>query len=135
LYERCSVVVNAARYDNGCLCLAEGAYFGRPVVSSRYPAAEFHAQRFGYAAHFFPVGEAAGLAEALDAALKDPPATAEDIEAARAHFLDPEFSFRSYSERIYDLLIHLAEKGRRQKASEKLLGISTIEDRGSRLAN
>jgi glycosyltransferase involved in cell wall biosynthesis len=135
LYERCSVVVNAARYDNGCLCLAEGAYFGRPVVSSRYPAAEFHAQRFGYAAHFFPVGEAAGLAEALDAALKDPPATAEDIEAARAHFLDPEFSFRSYSERIYDLLIHLAEKGRRQKASEKLLGISTIEDRGSRLAS
>jgi glycosyltransferase involved in cell wall biosynthesis len=135
LYKRCSVVVNAARYDNGCLCLAEGAYFGRPVVSSRYPAAEFHAQRFGYAAHFFPVGEAAGLADALGKALKELPATAEDIERARARFLQPEFSFRRYSERIYDLLIELAEKGRHQKARGTPLEISAIEDRGSRLAS
>jgi len=120
LYERCSVVVNAARYDNGCLCLAEGAYFGRPVVSSRYPAAEFHAQRFGYQTHFFPVGDAAGLAEALAAALKEPPATAGDIERARARFLDPEFSFRRYGERIYDLLIKLGNKGRGQKATSEL---------------
>jgi glycosyltransferase involved in cell wall biosynthesis len=135
LYQHCCVVVNAARYDNGCLCLAEGAYFGRPAVSSRYPAAEFHAQRFGYQAHFFPVGDAAGLAEALGAALKEPLATVEDIQRARARFQDPEFSFRRYSERIYDLLILLAEKGRAQKAGEKLSGISIIDNRGSRIAS
>jgi glycosyltransferase involved in cell wall biosynthesis len=135
LYEHCSVVVNAARFDNGCLCLAEGAYFGRPVVSSRYPAAEFHAYRFGYQAHFFPVGDAAGLAEALDAALQEPSATAEDIQRARARFQDPEFSFRRYGERFYDLLIQLAEKGRAQKARGELLGTSTIDDRGSRIAS
>jgi glycosyltransferase involved in cell wall biosynthesis len=120
LYERCAVVVNAARYDNGCLCLAEGAYFGRAVISSRYSAAEFHAQRFGYPAHFFPVGDAAGLAEALHAALRQPPATAEDIHRAQARFRDPEFSFRRYGERFYDLLIQLAEKGRGQKPATEL---------------
>ncbi len=135
LYEQCSVVVNAARYDNGCLCLAEGAYFGRPAVSSRYPAAEFHAQRFGYQAHFFPVGDAAGLAEALGTALHEPPATAEGIQRARARFQDPEFSFRRYGERFYELLIQLAEKGRSQKASGELLRTSIIEDRGSRIAS
>ncbi len=135
LYEHCSVVVNAARYDNGCLCLAEGAYFARPAVSSRYPAAEFHAERFGYQAHFFPVGDAAGLAEALAGALKEPPARAEDIQRARARFQDPEFSFRRYGQRFYDLLIELAEKGRHQKARGTPLEISAIEDRGSRIAS
>jgi glycosyltransferase involved in cell wall biosynthesis len=133
LYEHCSVVVNAARYDNGCLCLAEGAYFGRQVISSRYPAAEFHAYRFGYQAHFFPVGDAAGLAEALSTALHEPPATAEGIQRARARFQDPEFSFHRYAERFYDLLIQLAEMGRSQKATGELQRTSIIEDRGSRI--
>jgi glycosyltransferase involved in cell wall biosynthesis len=120
LYEHCSVVVNAARYDNGCLCLAEGAYFGHPAVSSRYPAAEFHAARFGYRAGFFPVGDDKALAEALESALKEPPATPEDVQRARDRFLDPEFSYRRYGERYYDLLVQLAELGRRQYRSEQL---------------
>src|SRR5207253_215765 len=39
LYEHCSAVVNAAKYDNGSYSLIEAAYFGRPMISSRYPAA------------------------------------------------------------------------------------------------
>jgi glycosyltransferase involved in cell wall biosynthesis len=120
LYQQCCVVVNAARYDNGCLCLAEGAYFGRPAVSSRYPAAEFHAQRFGYPARFFPIGDAEALAESLAAAIQDPGATPEDINRARSRFLDPEFSFRRYGERIYDVLVQLSEKGRSQKSTDQL---------------
>jgi len=120
LYQHCCVVVNAARYDNGCLCLAEGAYFGRPAVSSRYPAAEFHAQRFGYPGHFFPIGDAEAMAESLAAAIQEPPATIEDLHRIRSRFFDPEFSFRRYGERFYDLLIQLAEKGRAQKSSDLL---------------
>jgi glycosyltransferase involved in cell wall biosynthesis len=120
LYQHCRVVVNAARYDNGCLCLAEGAYFGKPAISSRYAAAEFHAQRFGYDAHFFPIGDPESLAESIVAALQQPLATQQDISHARSRFLDPEFSFRRYSERIYDLLIQMAEKGRSQKTTSQL---------------
>jgi glycosyltransferase involved in cell wall biosynthesis len=120
LYQHCRVVVNAARYDNGCLCLAEGAYFGKPAVSSRYAAAEFHAQRFGYDAHFFSNGNAESLAESIVAALREPLAAPEDISRARRRFHDPEFSFRRYSERIYDLLVQMAEKGRSQKSTSQL---------------
>jgi glycosyltransferase involved in cell wall biosynthesis len=120
LYQHCRVVVNAARYDNGCLCLAEGAYFGRPAVSSRYPAAEFHAQRFGYRAGFFPVGDDTALLEALESALREPEAKASDIQRARERFLDPEFSYRRYGERFYDLLVRLTDLGRRQQQSSGL---------------
>jgi glycosyltransferase involved in cell wall biosynthesis len=120
LYQHCRVVVNAARYDNGCLCLAEGAYFGRPAISSRYAAAEFHAQRFGYPARFFPIGDAEALAESLVSAIQEPPATPEDINRARSRFHDPEFSFRRYGERIYDLLVQMAEKGRSQQSTGEL---------------
>ncbi len=115
LMRRCSVVVNAALYDNGCLSLAEGAYFGRPIVSTRYPAAEFHAHRFGYRPFFFPVGDVEALAAALGAALEQPSASEAEVQWAQAHFLDPEFSFRRYAERIYDVLVELAQKGRSQR--------------------
>jgi glycosyltransferase involved in cell wall biosynthesis len=120
LYQHCQVVVNAARYDNGCLCLAEGAYFGRPAVTARYPAAEFHNERFGYQARFFPIGDAEALAAAMAAAIAEPPAMPDDIARIRARFSDPEFSFRRYAERFYDLLVELAEKGRLQKTTGEL---------------
>jgi len=60
------------------------------------------------------------LAESIVAALREPLAAPEDISRARRRFHDPEFSFRRYSERIYDLLVQMAEKGRSQKSTSQL---------------
>ena len=80
LYQRCTVVVNAARYDNGSFCLIEGRYFGKQVVSSRYPAAEHLCRQFDIPARFFPIEDAAALAELLAEAVTAPPVTAAELE-------------------------------------------------------
>jgi glycosyltransferase involved in cell wall biosynthesis len=113
LYQRCAVVVNAALYDNGSFTLPEGAYFGRPTVSARYPAAEFLCRRYDIPAAFFPPGDAEGMAQALERALERRPASATEVDGIRARFAEPEFSSRRYAERIYDVLVKLAEQGRR----------------------
>jgi glycosyltransferase involved in cell wall biosynthesis len=113
LYQRCAVVVNAALYDNGSFNLPEGAYFGRPTASARYPAAEFLCRRYDIPAAFFPPGDAEGMAEALIRALARGPASAPEVDAIRARFAQPEFTSRRYAERIYDVLLTLAEQGRR----------------------
>lgn len=117
LYQRCRLVVNAALYDNGSFSLPEGAYFGRPTVSSDYPAAKFLCERFQVPVHLFRTGDADDCARAIRAGLDTPLATATEIELTRARFLDPEFSQRRYAERVYDGLVELAEKGRRERLS------------------
>ncbi|AWM38242.1 D-inositol-3-phosphate glycosyltransferase [Gemmata obscuriglobus] len=112
LYQRAAVVVNAARYDNGTLCAIEGRYFGRPVVSSAYPAAEEMARRFDLPVHFFPVEDAVGLADRLAGALAERPLTGADLSDARKHLDRPEFAHRRYAEGVYELLVELAERGR-----------------------
>lgn len=113
LYRRCSVVANAAKYDNGSFNTVEAAYFGRPAVSSRYPAAEYVHRRFGVPVRFFPVDDAAAMAQALFEALAAGPVTGPPLERMRSRLADPELGTRRYAERFYDALLDLAERGRR----------------------
>jgi glycosyltransferase involved in cell wall biosynthesis len=122
LYRRCRVVVNAALYDNGTFTVLEGAYFGRPAVSSRYPAAEFISERFCVPTEFFPCGDPDGLAGAVLRALRKGPDGPAEVERTRARFAEPEFSSRRYAERIYDVLVSLAEHGRRTRPPEPWQG-------------
>src|SRR5262249_4384970 len=57
LYGRCQAVINAAKYDNGSYSLIEGRYFGRPLLSTRYPGAVDLCNRFQLPTHFFPVDD------------------------------------------------------------------------------
>jgi glycosyltransferase involved in cell wall biosynthesis len=118
LYQRCAVVVNAARYDNGSFCLIEGRYFGRPLVSSRYPAAESLCQRFSVPAEYFPIDDAAALAEQLARRINEPPVTATALDELRARLADPEYSVHRYAERVYELLVELAEQGRKERSAK-----------------
>jgi glycosyltransferase involved in cell wall biosynthesis len=119
LYQRCAVVVNAARYDNGSFCLIEGHYFGKPIVSSRYPAAESLCQRFGVPAKFFPIDDAAVLADLLAEAVNETPLSSTTVEALRARLADPEFTVHRYAERVYEMLVELAEHGRRERLKQR----------------
>lgn len=115
LYERCSAVVNAAKYDNGSYSLIEGAYFGRPVISSRYPAAEHLCERFGIPAKFFPLDDSSALANLMLRILEEKPLTGLELDNRRALLRSAELSYRCYAERIYDCLVKLAEQGRRER--------------------
>jgi glycosyltransferase involved in cell wall biosynthesis len=117
LYQRCAVVVNAARYDNGSYSLIEGAYFGRPLVSSRYPGVEFLCDRFQVPVHYFPVDDDGALVSALERALEQKPIQGRDLDWTRQRLLSPELSYRVYAERVYNLLIRLARKGRENRLS------------------
>jgi glycosyltransferase involved in cell wall biosynthesis len=112
LYTRCRAVVNAARHDNGTYCLIEGAWFGKPVLSTRYPAAEFLADRFGLPVRFFPLHDAQELAAELAAALAEPPPRAHELLRRRARLAVPEFSLDHYATRLYAILLELARQGR-----------------------
>jgi glycosyltransferase involved in cell wall biosynthesis len=115
LYQRCRLVVNAAKYDNGSFSLIEGRYFGRPVVSTRYPAAESLCQRFRIPAHFVPIDDDEALANALDKVFQEPLAQGADLDVVRNQLSDPELGLRRYAERVYDCLVELAEQGRRRR--------------------
>jgi glycosyltransferase involved in cell wall biosynthesis len=112
LYEQCSVLVNAARYDNGSFSMIEGAYFGKPVISSRYPAAEFLCQRFGICAKMFPPDDVHALANLLEKSLIESEVSGPGLDQFRAQLACLELSLSRQSERIYDCLVKLAELGR-----------------------
>ena len=115
LYEHSSVVVNAGKWDNGSYSLIEAAYFGKPVISSLYPAAEFICQRFGVQAKFFPIDDSDALAELLRQPLAQEAKSIsrEEIADIRRRLADPELRTRRYAERLYDCLVELAQEGRR----------------------
>jgi glycosyltransferase involved in cell wall biosynthesis len=115
LYEHCSAVVNAAKCDNGSYSLIEGGYFGKPVISSRYPAAEYVCERFGISAKFFPIDDHSSLADLMIQALTESPLAGRELDNRRAHRASPELSYRCYAERLYDLLVELAERGRQER--------------------
>lgn len=118
LFERTEVVVNAALYDNGTFSVVEAAWFGKKTVSAGYPASRYLCERYRVPARFFPPGDAAGFAEALEQSLASPGMTAADVERVRAHLHDPEHSSLRYAERVYGVLADLAEQGRRERLSE-----------------
>ena len=115
LYQRCALVVSAAKYDNGSFSLIEANYFGRPVVSSQYPASKYLCDRFGIEVEFFPVDDDHALAEAVIRGLAKKPSTERDLETIRQRLAKPELGLRRYAERIYECLIELAQIGRRQR--------------------
>jgi alpha-1,3-rhamnosyl/mannosyltransferase len=125
LYQRAAVVVNAARYDNGSFCLIEGHYFGRPVISSHYPAAEYLCERFGIPAKYFPIEDDAALAELLAQTVNEPPLAGAELERVRARLTNPEFSFQRYAERVYDMLVELATQGRQERLAQVFAGADT----------
>ncbi|MFQ3650429.1 MAG: glycosyltransferase, partial [Gemmataceae bacterium] len=106
LFTRCSVVVNAARYDNGTYSLIEGHYFGKPTICSCYPAAQWLYERFEVPVRFFPINDEVALAEQLAEALHSGPI---DREIARACLAHPRHSYARYAEQIYDVLLELSQ--------------------------
>jgi glycosyltransferase involved in cell wall biosynthesis len=94
-----SVVINAARHDNGTFALIEANHLGRPVASSRYPAAEELYSRFGVPVSYFDAGSPESLADAVEECL------GRQAQPAPLH---AELSQRRFAERVYDLLLRLA---------------------------
>src|SRR5262249_9580157 len=92
----------------------EGQYFGKPILSSRYPAAELLCQRFGIAAKFFTINDAAALADLVAESVKELPLRPAELEQVRARLSDPEFTLRRHAERLYDSLVELAQQGRQE---------------------
>jgi glycosyltransferase involved in cell wall biosynthesis len=117
LYERSGVVINAALYDNGSYSLTEAAYFGKPAITSDYPAARYLCERFQVPASFFPPGDSAALAAAIEVALQEPPRSAAAIDRARRRYDDPEYSSLRFAERVYDVLLELAGQEARSAAA------------------
>jgi glycosyltransferase involved in cell wall biosynthesis len=111
LFRRAAVVVNAAAWDSGSFSLIEGSYFGRPLVSTDYPAMRELAERFDLTPAFVPVGDAAALAGAIDDARHVPAPTLEELRARRARLAAPELGVRRRAERLHDLLVHLCGRG------------------------
>lgn len=110
LYRRAAAVVNAGEYDNGSFNLVEGHHFGRPLVSTDYPAARALAGRFRLPVRFVPLGDPAALAGALAEAADRPPPTADALTRIRADLADPEFTEGTHAERVHEVLVELARR-------------------------
>ncbi|EAQ77500.1 glycosyltransferase [Blastopirellula marina] len=108
LFQRSKIVVNAARFDNGSYSMIEGAWFGKPVVSRRYKAAEFLDQRFGIGSHFYEGDSAVGLADALEAARVDLTGNGASQLDRLEQICRDEVSLRKFGERLYDLMVEMA---------------------------
>ena len=111
----CRAVVNAARCDNGTFCLIEGHYFGKAIITSDYAASRSMCERFLLPASYFPVGDYESLSSQLRAAIEKAPVEGAVLQVSRAALEDPEFSSARFAERLYDHLVELARKGRRQR--------------------
>jgi glycosyltransferase involved in cell wall biosynthesis len=107
LFMRCSVVVNAARYDNGTYSLIEAHYFGKPTVCSRYPAAQWLYDRFGVPVRTFAIDDEVELAARLTESLDAEPI---DLTAARASLAHPRHSYGRYAEQVYNVLGELTQE-------------------------
>jgi glycosyltransferase involved in cell wall biosynthesis len=113
LFQRCSVVVNAARYDNGTYSLIEGHYFGKPTVCTRYPAAEALYERFEVPVRYFEMGNAEDLAEKIGQAVREPMLVGDNLNRVRERLADPRHGGLRYAEEVYDLLLELCRQGGR----------------------
>jgi hypothetical protein len=63
------------------------------------------------------VDDDGALVSALEKALEQKPIQERDLDWTRQRLLSPELSYRVYAERIYNLLIRLARKGRENRLS------------------
>lgn len=120
LFERSDIVINAARYDNGSYSMIEGTWFGKPVVSSRYPGAEYVDRRFGVGAHFFRVQDPVDLVRALDAARASLTMPAAQRAARAQYAVREEVGLERFGERLYDILSRLAGQDEAMPLFEEL---------------
>jgi glycosyltransferase involved in cell wall biosynthesis len=112
LYQRCQAVINAARHDNGTYCLIEAAWFGKEAVSTRYPGAEFLAERFSLPVRFVPLDDPQALAAALAEVLHSSPLQPEELMARRTALARPSLGVEAYAAALYRVLLELATQGR-----------------------
>lgn len=114
LFQNCKMVVNSAKFDNGSYNLIEAHLFGKTAISNRYPAAEWLYERFNVPVRYFPLDDADALAKVVQQVVAEPPTA--DLTAIRENLLRPELNLRTYSERVYDMLVELGKKGRAQSS-------------------
>lgn len=108
LFENATLVVNSARYDNGTYCVVEATFFGKPVVSTRYPAAEELAKRFSVVCEWAEMGNPHSLADALARVLsrkKKPSGASSQVSKSQN---DLEHSTVTYAERLLEVGVNLA---------------------------
>jgi glycosyltransferase involved in cell wall biosynthesis len=108
LFEMSNIVINAARFDNGSFSMVEGAWFGKPVVCSRYPAAEYVDERFGIGSHFFEVNQPERLAEAFEQARKQLTRDGYHCANRSEHVVREEVRLKRFGERLCNALTDLA---------------------------
>lgn len=119
LFEMSNIVVNAARFDNGSFSMVEGAWFGKPVVCSRYPAAEYVDERFGIGSHFFEVNQPESAAEAFEQARKQLTRDGYHLPNRSEHVVRDEVRLQRFGERLCDALIELASGRARMTTARK----------------
>jgi glycosyltransferase involved in cell wall biosynthesis len=108
LFDMSNIVINAARFDNGSFSMVEGAWFGKPVVCSRYPAAEYVDERFGIGSHFFEVNQPERLAEAFEQARKQLTRDGYHCANRSEHVVREEVRLKRFGERLCNALTDLA---------------------------
>jgi len=110
LLRRSSIVVNAARFDNGTYSLIEGHYFGKHLISSDYPAARWLYDRFEVPTEYFALLDSEDLARKLAQALEKPQLGPVETERNRASLSDPKHGYARYADQVYDCLLDLGTK-------------------------
>ncbi len=110
LFERCSVVVNAARYDNGTYSLIEAHYFGKKTICADYPAARWLYERFEVPVRYFRLLDSTHLATCLAEAIDEPAMTSAEMLEARERLADPKHGYARYAAQVYDVLLDLGKR-------------------------
>lgn len=113
LYQRSMFVLNASRDDLGTLCAIEANYFGKLVVSSRYPAIEEMASRFDLPVSFFNVGDSSELSAIMERIIEMKQNVTNQNFNQIMSYNNKNLSHRYYAEKIYDLLVDLGNNGRK----------------------
>lgn len=108
LLEQSAAVINAANHDNGSYSMIEAVWFGKPIISSDYPAAAYVNARFDLDCIFFQNENPQSLAEALEIALRKSLPDVEQVALAQKGLERSELSHRVYAERFYESLVENA---------------------------
>ena len=117
LLQESAVIVNTAKYDSGSYNLLEGHFFGRPVVSTRYSAAEWLYQRFQVPVRYFPVGDVESMVEQIRQALAEGPAGPDRLQEIRRGLSRPEILIGAQAEHLLDHLLALACQGQQARGN------------------
>jgi glycosyltransferase involved in cell wall biosynthesis len=116
LFERASLVINAANNDNGSYSMIESVWFGRPLVCSDYPAARYVDARFGLGSHWFKNGSAESLCQTLSQTAGIPPTSQDALAKIRSRLGQKELSLGVFAERFYEALLQEVSRANQNRA-------------------